>query len=125
VLRPHVAAALAPLLEENLRLRIADNIYLDAVVERDMARAYMEEVIVEREALRAEVERLARERREAVGEEICRQHGCEKPATHRMFWPGREPTPQCEEHAEKGKAVGEFMGVYIHIEPRQFPEVAR
>ena len=47
---------------------------------------------------------------------ICNQDNCVEPATHRVFWPGREPGVSCEKHAQKAQAVGRAMGCYIHIE---------
>jgi hypothetical protein len=42
---------------------------------------------------------------------------CERPVTHRRFWPGKAPDFVCENHAEDTKDIGASIGWYIHVEP--------
>ena len=42
---------------------------------------------------------------------------CDEPASYRIFWPGKPPTYICEPHAEKGKAIANAIGCYVHFEP--------
>ena len=47
----------------------------------------------------------------------CEQAGgCETPALARMFWPGREPTMICLDHAAKAQRIADAMGFYLCIE---------
>jgi hypothetical protein len=44
-----------------------------------------------------------------VSVDPCSQHGCARPATHRVYWPGRELL-MCEQHEEKARSVADAMG---------------
>jgi hypothetical protein len=46
----------------------------------------------------------------------CGQANCEKPATHRMFWPGSEPLPICEDCKPKAERIAGAMGFHLHFE---------
>lgn len=45
------------------------------------------------------------------------ERACGKPATQRVFWPGREPILMCEEHADGARKVGAAIGCYIAQQP--------
>jgi len=46
----------------------------------------------------------------------CGQLDCEKEATHRLFWPGKDPAPSCEEHKELGVTLSLAMGFSLFVD---------
>lgn len=48
---------------------------------------------------------------------------CGKPATYRVFWPGREPLAQCKQHHEAVLGVARAMGFHCHSELSDGDEV--
>lgn len=46
----------------------------------------------------------------------CNQMGCSSIATHRVFWPGREPLPTCWFHVQIAIGIANSMGLYVHAE---------
>lgn len=44
---------------------------------------------------------------------------CGKSGTQKVYWPGKEPIVQCDEHARQIQAVGRVMGCYVTVEPYQ------
>lgn len=46
----------------------------------------------------------------------CSQEKCENIATHRMFWPGREPMYICYTCLSKAQMIATTMGFYLHTE---------
>ena len=46
----------------------------------------------------------------------CNQIGCDEVATHKVFWPGREPLPTCKEHTQIAVRIAWSMGLYVHTE---------
>ncbi len=53
----------------------------------------------------------------------CMQHDpgfervatCGAPATHRVYWPGREPLDMCERHARRALTVADTMGFALVV----------
>ena len=46
---------------------------------------------------------------------------CPRPATHRIFWPGKEPNRMCEAHALHAKAIADAMGFHLVVETEEQP----
>jgi hypothetical protein len=47
---------------------------------------------------------------------ICCNSQCSELATKRVFWPGHEPKPMCEDHTTKAVAIADHMGFYLYVE---------
>ena len=41
---------------------------------------------------------------------------CGRPATGKMYWPGRDPLFVCEEHGLQARAIARAMGFHLVIE---------
>ena len=52
----------------------------------------------------------------------CCQDNCNEPATHLVYWPGEVPKKMCEPHSKKAIAVAMAMGMYLHVEEKNFAE---
>jgi hypothetical protein len=51
------------------------------------------------------------------GGPICGQQTCDESATHRVFWPGRDPINACLNCADKAKGISAAMGFHLVVEP--------
>ena len=47
---------------------------------------------------------------------ICQTSDCQIDATHRLFWPGKEPLAVCQRHQEWALEVAKAMSFYLHTE---------
>lgn len=52
----------------------------------------------------------------------CNQVGCDLPATHRVFWPGKPPAPTCVGHERIAVGIGRAMGLHVHSEQLEATE---
>ena len=57
--------------------------------------------------------------------DVCGQAECTRVATHRMFWPGSQPSFICPEHMTHAKAVAEACGFELVVEPIRASRRAR
>jgi hypothetical protein len=47
---------------------------------------------------------------------ICDVEGCNKPAIHHVFWPGKVPPPKfCEDHAAKAILTLRLSGIPVNF----------
>jgi hypothetical protein len=47
----------------------------------------------------------------------CSTATCHAVATHRVFWPGRDPLGMCEACARRAQRISAAMGFHLVIEP--------
>jgi hypothetical protein len=47
----------------------------------------------------------------------CCNVGCDKYATHRVFWPGQGAKEMCDEHTGKARNIANAMGFTVHTHP--------
>lgn len=52
----------------------------------------------------------------------CGTKSCDAAATHRVFWPSREPLPMCELCKNQAETVSSAMGFYLHVEELPEPD---
>lgn len=53
---------------------------------------------------------------------MCDSNDCDKPATHRGFWPGRPPMFWCDGCKDRGLDIASAMGLHLHTEPYTPPQ---